>query len=280
MRISVVTPSYGQLEYLKLCAASVADQTGAEVEHIVQDAGTEGISEAQLRPLTMREYELALYVEKDGGMYDAINRGLRRSTGEICAYLNCDEQYLPGSLARVARFFIARPDVDVLFGDFILAERDGRPLSYRRVVRPSLHHLRSAPLSTGSCATFFRRSLLDRGLYFDTQWKASGDAVWMEALLESGARMATLPEPLAVFVFTGENLGASELSRAEGDARKGKVGVIGNLARKAAILWHRARKASAGAYRRRRVEIEIYTRGSPERRQRIAAENVGFGWPA
>ena len=97
-------------------------------------------------------------------MYDAVNRGLAKAQGEICAYLNCDEQYLPCTFAKVLRFFAAHPEVDVLFGDFILTDIDGRPLSYRRVVLPTLQHLRVAPLGTGTCATFFRRNLLERNL--------------------------------------------------------------------------------------------------------------------
>src|SRR5205814_1220274 len=156
--ISIVTPSFRQLEWLKLCAASVADQQGVGHEHIVQDAGTGPALEEWSRTTP----NISLYVEKDEGMYDAINRGLRRSRGAICSYLNCDEQLLPGALARVASFFDTHPDVDVLFGDAILIDDRGNPLSYRRTVLPTLSHVRYAHLNTPTCATFFRRSLLDR----------------------------------------------------------------------------------------------------------------------
>ena len=127
--ISVITPSYGQLDWLRLCAASVADQEGIDVEHIVQDGGTDGISEAQIQPARGAECQLRLYVEQDKGMYDAINRGLRRSEGEICAYLNCDEQYLPGALAQVTAAFGRSPKTDVLFaGSLVVDGRGTLPL--------------------------------------------------------------------------------------------------------------------------------------------------------
>jgi len=94
MRISVITPSYRNSERLKLCVASVADQEGVEVEHIVQDAGSDDGTLDWL----LADRRVKACVEKDEGMYDAINRGLRKATGEIFAYLNCDEQYLPGAL--------------------------------------------------------------------------------------------------------------------------------------------------------------------------------------
>ena len=275
MKISVVTPSFNQIVWLKLCAASIADQAGAEVEHIIQDAGTGG----DLEVWAASQPNLRLFVEPDAGMYDAINRGLRRATGEICAYLNCDEQYLPGALGRVAKFFTSHPEVDVLFGDVILVDQQGTPLSYRRTVLPVRSHVRLAHLNTSTCATFFRRELLDRGFYFDTQWKAIGDAVWMERLLNGKIAMATIREPLAAFTFTGKNLGETAGSRSE--ARRWKGDARGNrLNRVAAVLCHRLRKALAGAYRRRHLEIDIFTLQFPERRQRRIGKQVGFRWPS
>src|SRR4051812_32476315 len=107
MKFSIVTPSFRQLDWLQLCVASVGDQTGVEVEHIVQDAGTEGIGD-----FVQIGSHLRLFVEADAGMYDAINRGLRRATGQICAYLNSDEQYLPDALRKVAHVFAANPELD------------------------------------------------------------------------------------------------------------------------------------------------------------------------
>jgi glycosyltransferase involved in cell wall biosynthesis len=272
--ISIVTPSFRQLDWLRLALASVADQQGVEVEHIIQDGG----SEPEALAVFMTKPGVRFFSEPDAGMYDAINRGLRRARGDICGYLNCDEQYLPGALAQVAKFFSANPDVDVFFGDMILVDRQGQPLSYRRTVLPRQSHLRLAPLNTFSCATFFRRNLLDRGFYFDPQWKAIGDLVWVESLLRAGVRMGTLHRPLAAFALTGENLGATPLSHAEVARWKG-VPKFGRVRTAAAVVLHRIRKAFGGAYRHRLVDIALYTHECPLKRQRRIAENVGFDWP-
>lgn len=278
--ISIVTPSFQQMIWLRLCVASVADQDGVAVEHIVQDGGTGGISVDGLRPCGPNDnYQLRLLVEKDEGMYDAINRGLERATGEVCAYLNCDEQYLPGTLAKVARFFGVHPEIDLLFGDFIVVDDKGEPLSYRRVVPPTANHIRFAHLNTASCAMFFRRRLIERGFLFDPQWKTIGDAAWVKGLLEAGVRMQVLPEPLAVFTFTGKNLGASEVSRAE-VARLSAGARFSPVRRTAAVLTHRFHKLVAGAYRAHQVDYAIYTLASPHARERRSAEKLGFGWPA
>ena len=276
MKVSVVTPSFRQLAWLKLCVASVADQVGVEVDHIIQDAGTG----SDLEVWAASQPNLRLFVEPDAGMYDAINRGLRRATGEICAYLNCDEQYLPGALARVANFFAVHPELDVVFGDVILVDQHGQPLSYRRTILPRLRHIELAHLNTLSCAMFFRRKLLDRGFYFDPAWKDVGDGVWVEELLRNKVRMAALPEPFGVFTFTGENRSTLPLASKEGASRRGTSNPGAWFQRNIAVVAHRLRKGLAGAYRRRRVEIDIFTLQSPERRQRRIGKQVGFSWPS
>ena len=256
-----------------LCVASVADQ-GVDVEHIIQDAGSKG----DIKTLVAERQNARLFVERDEGMYDAINRGLRRATGEICAYLNCDEQYLPGALGQVAEFFNRRPDIDVLFGDLIVTDTTGRPLSYRRTVLPTRNHVRFVHLNTATCATFFRRKLLDRGFYFDPQWKVIGDAVWIDKLLNNGVPMTTIHAPLSAFAFTGQNLGATADARSEGERWKALSG--GSCAQTiAAVLWHRLRKALAGAYVYRDVDVAIYTADSNSQRRLRRAKRVGFGWP-
>src|SRR6185503_18578473 len=107
MDFSIVTPSYNGGRWLSLCIASVADQDVPH-EHIVQDACSEDGTEGWLR----RDGRVKAYIEKDSGMYDAVNRGLRRARGDILGYLNCDEQYLPGALAVVRSVFENHADLD------------------------------------------------------------------------------------------------------------------------------------------------------------------------
>ncbi len=272
-RISIITPSFRPGPWLRLCVASVADQQGVEIEHIVQDSCSDDGTPEWLAA----DPRVRAFIEKDDGMYDAINRGLRRATGDIVAYLNCDEQYLPGALARVAEFFAQHPDVDVLFGDALLVDDCGAPLSYRRMVLPFRAHVRLVHLNTLTCATFFRRSVVERGHFFDLRWKVIGDAAWMDELLKARIPMATLPLPLAAFTFTGANLGASARGTEELDAWRGgawKATLVPMVS-----LYHRYRKWRAGAYAPHAVDYALYTRDSPNERRQFAAPNLGFGWP-
>jgi len=277
---SIITPSFRQLDWLRLAAASIADQQGVTVEHIVQDAGTYGIDEFFQSNLVAKDaaHGSKLFVEKDAGMYDAVNRGLAKARGEICAYLNCDEQLLPNALREVAAFFDRHPKIDVLFGDSILINKSGTPLSYRRTVVPILSYVENVQLNAPTCATFFRRSIIDQGLLFDPQWKIIGDQVWIEDLLRTGVRMGTLSKPLAVFTFTDENLSSTALSQEEGKRHNPSHSPLARMRKGAHITVHRTRKLLAGAYQFRRVEIDIYSLESPTMRVRRTA-TVGYGWP-
>lgn len=272
--ISVVTPSFRQLEWLKLCAASVADQEGVRVEHVVQDAGTG----PELEAWAAGRPGLKLFVEKDSGMYDAINRGFKRTTAPICAYLNCDEQYLPGTLATVARFFAEHPQVDVLCGDFVLTDNHGRALSYRRVVTPRRWHTRLCHLGVATCAIFFRRKLIEQGFLFRPDLRIVGDAEWICRLLDVGFRFAVLPQPLSVFAMTGTNLSVLEIAVQEQAVFSPRLGPVLPVARLAGRAVNFARKLLAGAYVPRKLDYAIYTHESPVRRVAFTGQRPGTGW--
>src|SRR6266511_1025126 len=150
MRFSIITPSFRNSKWLKLCIASVNDQ-GVAVEHIVQDACSDDGTLDWLRT----DSRVRTFIEKDQGMYDAINRGLRRASGELMAYLNCDEQYLVGALTAVEAHFRARPEIDVLFCDAVVVDSQGKYLWHRKTLRPLAWHTSICPLSVLTCATFF-----------------------------------------------------------------------------------------------------------------------------
>ena len=275
VRLSIVTPSYKQLAWLKLCARSIDDQQGAEFEHIVQDAGTG----PELAEWMQAQTRAKVVVEKDNGMYDAINRGFARAGGDVVAWLNCDEQYLPGTLAKVARYFEEHPGVDVLFGDAVLLDEQGAILSYRKVLKPMLLHTQLSHLGTFSCATFVRRSVIERRILPETRWKTIADGVWIAAMIGAGLKMAVLSEPLSTFTMTGSNLGQSEIADDERRRWGAEMGPLMMLLKRPVIVLHRIRKLLDGAYRPRDVTVEVYTPDSPDRRVTVSRQGVSFRWP-
>ena len=100
---SVLTPCYNARLWIPACIASVADQTGVTVEHLVEDgASTDGTAEYVLSAPHVKAVS-----EPDKGMYDAINKAWDKCTGEFVVHLNADEELLPGALSAVAAYFKA-----------------------------------------------------------------------------------------------------------------------------------------------------------------------------
>jgi len=275
MLISVITPSFRSSQWLKLCIASVADQEGVQVEHIVQDAGSDDGTLGWLP----HDRRVRAYVEKDAGMYDAINRGLRKSGGEILAYLNCDEQYLPGALKAVHDFFMEHPEIEVVFAHAVVVDARGGFVCYRKVVLPHKHHVMVCHLPVLTCATFFRRRVIDQyDLYFDSQWRDLGDADWVIRLLERRVRMGVLPRCTSVFTDTGENMNMKPNAEREKErmfraaprwAQRLALGLHG---------LHWLRRLAHGNYCQRPLRYAIYTLDQANRRSEFAVAHPTFVW--
>ena len=248
-----------------MCVASVADQK-VGVEHIVQDAGSD---DGTLEWL-LKDNRVKAFVEKDRGMYDAINRGLRRASGEIVAYLNCDEQYLPGTLVRVIDFFQSNPEIDMVFGDVVFVDVEGQYLQHRKMQTPLLYHTWTCHLSTLSCGTFFRRSLVqDEQSLFNPALRDAGDGDWMVRMLRRGVKMATLGEFTSAFTCTGANMSAGPNARRENRELFETAPLLARKLKPLLVLHHRMRRLLGGMYIQHPFDYEVFTVKSPERRQRF-----------
>jgi len=276
VRFSIVTPSFRASEWLKLCLASVADQ-GVDSEHIVQDAGSDDGTLDWL-PTDGRA---RVFVEKDRGMYDAVNRGFDRAAGELFAYLNCDEQYLPGTLRQVSEFFSSHPDIDVVFGDVIMAGVAGEYLFHRKMQTPLLYHTWTCHLSTLSCATFFRASLFrEQGYRFDPAFRDGSDGRWMLRMLQDRVPMAALGFFGAVFTQTGANMSAGANAIRENRELRRSAPRWARWAAPAIVAHHRLRRWLGGMYSTAPFAYELHTRSSAGRRRRFEVARPRFQPPA
>jgi len=198
--ISIITPSYNMLSYLKCCHASIIDQ-GIDVEHIVVDGGSTDRTVDWLKS----QKDIIWISEKDNGMYDAINKGLKLARGEIIAYLNCDEQYLPGTLNFVKNYFEKNPTVDIIFGDFLIVDATGELICYRKAIQPRRIYILSDYLYVFTCTMFFRRKIVDYGIYFDNSLKDVGDSDFVLNVLKNGYRAKHIKKYFSIFTMTGNN---------------------------------------------------------------------------
>ena len=274
MQFSIITPSFRASDWLKLCIPSVADQ-GVELEHIVQDS----VSDDGTMEWLPTDPRVKAYIEKDRGMYDAVNRGLRKAKGDLIAYINCDEQYLPGALADVVGFFRTHPHVELVFADAIVTNPDGSFNCYRKVQIPWAGHAQVSFLCTLTCSMFFRRSVLEKHkLFFDDAYRDLGDVDWVVRALKQRIPMAHLRRYTSIFAETGDNMNLKPNAMRE---RKVVADRAPFWARKGRFLVEKAYHVSRliqGGYRQKPFSYSIYTHASPTERVTFRVERPTPFW--
>ena len=179
-KISIVTISFNQGEYLEQTILSVLNQQYPNLEYIIIDGGSTDNSVEIIRKY---ESKLAYWVsEKDKGMYDAIQKGFEKSTGEIMAWINSDDCYHTNSFFVVSEIFSQFQKVEWLQGMPSIIDESGRivmVLDFRRWAIYDYLSRDKAFIQQESC--FWRRSLWERsGGTINTSLKYAGDyALWL-----------------------------------------------------------------------------------------------------
>ena len=239
MKFSIVTPNYNYGRFLKKALESVYSQLAEpanlptcdpanrpadapaerrpdiEIEHIVIDGGSTDDSiqilerwDSFVRGTAAAKesrYSFQFVSEPDQGQTDAINKGLRRATGDVVAWLNADEWYLPGKFALVAAAFAKYPMTDFLYGEPLFVDKDGKPIRVRYAHRFSKFVLYGCCCYIASCASFWRRRVLDDGFYLDPSYKVIMDGEYYCRLAKAGYRFRSLPATIAAFSMHGDN---------------------------------------------------------------------------
>jgi glycosyltransferase involved in cell wall biosynthesis len=274
MQFSIVTPSFRNSRWLKLCIASVADQQGVECEHIIQDACSDDGTQDWLP----HDRRVRAFIEKDAGMYDAINRGYRRAQGKILAHLNCDEQYLPGALREVHAFFEQHPQVEVALAGTIVVDGNGRYTCHRHAMVPKASHIWFRfPVLTSSL--FIRRRVIEeRGIFFDTRWRDLGDLHWVLTLLKHNVPIAVFDSFTSTFSDTGENMNLKPNAIRELSDTLAMAPRWARLLRPALIVHHRLRRIAAGHFFLKPTKYSIYTLQSPDRRVEFDVQRPTAVW--
>ncbi|MHC2632050.1 glycosyltransferase involved in cell wall biosynthesis [Bradyrhizobium liaoningense] len=193
MKVSVVTPSYNQGQFIRRTLESVASQGGAEIEHVVFDGGS---TDDTVEVLKRFGNGIRWTSEKDKGQTDAVNKGLRATDGEIIGWLNSDDIYYTDAIARVVAFFETHPDVDVIYGmadhidlvDYAFEAYPTEPWNFER--------LRDTCFICQPAAFFRRRVVEQHGLLDESRNFCMDYEYWLR-LGKAGVRFAYLEQKLA-----------------------------------------------------------------------------------
>jgi glycosyltransferase involved in cell wall biosynthesis len=201
MKVSVVTPSYNQGEFIRRTLESVATQTGAELEHVVCDGGS---TDDTVEVLKSFGRGVRWVSERDKGQTDAVNKGIRASDGEIIGWLNSDDIYYPGAIARIVAVFDSDPDVDVVYGMADHIDRSDHAFEAYPTEPWNVARLRDTCIICQPAAFFRRRVIAQHGLLDENLNFCMDYEFWLR-LAKSGVRFAYLEQKLAGSRLYAEN---------------------------------------------------------------------------
>ncbi|HVO24572.1 MAG TPA: glycosyltransferase family 2 protein [Candidatus Margulisiibacteriota bacterium] len=194
--VSIVTPSFNQAQFLEETIRSVLEQEYPRIEYIICDGGSTDGSADIIRRYADR---LAWWCsERDAGQSDAINKGWRRASGQVWAYLNSDDVLLPGAVRAVVAAFQAHPGAGIVHGDWIWIDAagaeqgagHGAPTDFRKLLRDGQIQYVAQAASFYRSAIVRQVGLIDPGLHLSMDYD----------LLLRLARVAAavyVPQPLA-----------------------------------------------------------------------------------
>jgi len=113
LKISIITPTFNSEKYLERCIKSIQSQDYNDIEHIIIDGDSNDETKEIIKKY--RNNKTILISEKDDGIWDAMNKGLKIASGDIVCFLNSDDYYYPNAIKTVVKYF-KNNDIDFLFG--------------------------------------------------------------------------------------------------------------------------------------------------------------------
>lgn len=204
MKISLVTLSFNQVEYLKEALDSVLGQGYPDLEYIVVDPGSKDGSREVIEG---RSKEIAYTIfEPDRGAADGLNKGFSRATGDIFGFLNADDLLMPCSLQRVADFFHQNPSCDIAFGNGHIIDGSGKKSRHYKARAFSVSRYFYGGARWLQQSTFFRREAFRRSPGFNLENRTCWDGELFVSMVSQGAQVGYIDADLASFRIHGSSI--------------------------------------------------------------------------
>lgn len=194
MKISVITVCLNSVKTIERTIRSVQDQRYDDLEYIIIDGGsTDGTVDV------IKQYEefVSYWVsEEDDGLYDAMNKGIAKATGEVIAFLNSDDWYEENALAKVGSYY-EKYNPMILTGRVNTLQK-GKWEKYINIWENDKENIRMAMIYQQP-ATFTRREIFDQLGGFNTSYKIGGDFEWMLRVYDSGTEIMCVEDVFTNF---------------------------------------------------------------------------------
>ena len=191
--VSIITPSFNQGGFIEETILSIQNQSYKHIEHIIID----GESTDQTLAVLKKYSSSIVWISKpDTGQTNAINKGLKKSHGDIIAYLNSDDLYLPDTIKTVVDYFAEHPGVDMVYGDVIHIDDQSRIIEQVETGTISLAKFLTCQVYLPQPTVFFRKDIMEKIGFFDERLHLAMDMdYWIRIFLAGKA--AYIPRVLA-----------------------------------------------------------------------------------
>lgn len=208
MRISIVTISFNQKDFLERAILSVLEQSYSNIEYIVVDPGSTDGSRDIIEKY--RDRISTILYEPDKGPADGLNHGFAHATGDIYGYINADDIILPGTLEKVAAFFQSHPDTDVVIGDGFVVDPAGNVLKYVRSTRFTPWWFVHGGVLALQQSTFFRQEAFKATEGFNIHNKTSWDAELLLDMSLAGKKLVCEHQNWSLFTYHENSITVSQ----------------------------------------------------------------------
>lgn len=184
--VTIVTPSFNQARFLEQTMRSVLEQDYPNIEYMVVDGGSTDGSVDLIRKYADK---LTWWVsEKDHGQAEAINKGFANAKGEIIAWINSDDYYMPGAISSAVKALVDHPEVGLVYGNVRVVDESEKLLNQLIYGNWGLADLMSFRI-IGQPSVFIRRAVLEKVGYLDQSYHLLLDhQLWIRLASEGGMR--------------------------------------------------------------------------------------------
>jgi glycosyltransferase involved in cell wall biosynthesis len=199
IKVSIITPSYNQGEFIEQTIQSVLNQTYKNIEYIIVDGGS---TDYTLEIIDRYRDQIDVVIsEKDKGQSDAINKGFKQATGELAGWINSDDLLYPDCVEKIVELYHRYPDGSIYYPavlDFIDSEGKLLYKSTRKI--PNRNHLLNRNYSVIQQGSFYNRHLVKQIGYLDESVYYCMDLdLWLRLLNENGKIYYYQSHALAAF---------------------------------------------------------------------------------
>lgn len=196
-KISIITPSFNQGQFIEETILSILNQDYSNIEYIIIDGGSNDNTVDIIKKYSER---ITYWVsEKDSGQSEAINKGFMKATGDIVCWINSDDILMPGAVKKVMQYFSEHPDIKFINGYVLLIDKNSNILFNYFILKQKNWYAKHGIFYVSQQAMFWKRSLFNSIGYLKEDFHAMMDREFLIRVLKNKIKVGQIKKTLSGF---------------------------------------------------------------------------------